>query len=364
MRISATVRIEVFEALYEVALVGSGKIARNRHVPAWSRLHRDARITAVCDRNIELAETVAAALGATAYDSVGRMLREMKPDFVDICTPPDSHSDAAVRALECGAHVLVEKPLATTVEDCERLIDAERRCGGIVSVAHTELFYPNVREARRRIAAGEIGDLTGMRIFRSTPVADMTADPDGWANRLSGGVIGETGPHVVYLAQAFIGYIREVRATGRKLLPEYAWSPFEDYRLDFVGERATCSAVLTYTNGHSAAHVDIWGTRGKLRLELQSRLISRYDRSSRSPVGIGRSALSEAGDVVQGLMGTACRHLTGRLEKPHDALIREFLRSVVRRVPPPVTSLDGLETVRIMDKISCQLQSQSRRPSA
>ena len=153
-------------------------------------------------------------------------------------------------------------------------------------MAHTDLFHPSVAAARRRIGRGDIGGFTGMRVFYSTPVTLWTTDPGHFAHRLPGGSIGETGPHVVYLARSFIGSIRDVRVRGRKCLPQYPWSPFEDYRLDLMGDHATCSAALTYTSRHSAYLVELWGTDGLLKIDMQSKTLVNYDRVNQSPVGI------------------------------------------------------------------------------
>src|SRR5256885_13239843 len=101
-------------------------------------------------------------------------------------------------------------------------------------------------KARELVAEGRIGTLRGMRIFLSTPTDYITSNPEHWANKLPGGVIGETGPHIVYMTLAFINPIVDVHAAGRKLLPEYPWSPYEDYRIDLAGETATASIILTY----------------------------------------------------------------------------------------------------------------------
>ena len=125
------------------------------------------------------AEAVSREFGVpAAYDDIQQMLETERPDFVDICTPPSTHAGIAVAALRADAHVLIEKPMATKVEDCERIIEAERESKGQVDVAHTDLFHQCVIEAHKRVKRGDIGDFTGMRIFYCTPVTLMTAtDP-------------------------------------------------------------------------------------------------------------------------------------------------------------------------------------------
>ena len=107
-----------------------------------------------------------------------------------------THADIAVMALEAGAHVLIEKPMAIDVSECDRISRGLPRFGQKqVCIVHSELFYPCFMEARERVDAGDIGEFRGMRTFRSTPRNYMTSIRDHWANRLPGGVIGETGPH-------------------------------------------------------------------------------------------------------------------------------------------------------------------------
>ena len=351
--------------MYTVAIIGAGFISSRKHLPAWLRLRRDVRVVAVCDLDRARAEAVGRQFGIpAAYDDVEQMLGVERPDFVDVCTPPNTHADIAVAALKAGSHALIEKPLATTVEECERIIEAERESTGRVGVAHTELFHPRVIEARKRIERGDIGDFTGMRIFYSTPVTLWTTDPSHFANRLPGGSIGETGPHVVYLSQAFIGPVRDVRVRGRKVLPEYPWSPFEDYRLELTGDHAASSIVLTYTSRHSAFLLDLWGTDGIMKIDMQGKVLVNYDRVNQSPWGIGLSAAGEAAQIASGVLANGFDYLAGRFRNIHDRTISDFFKGRVNGLPPAVTSEDGLETVRVMSVISEQLQSQAEQSQA
>ena len=348
--------------MYTVAIIGAGFISTKKHLPAWLRLCRDVRVVAICDLDRSRAEAVSRQFGVpAAYDDVEQMLGIERPDFVDVCTPPSTHADIAVAALKADSNALIEKPLAATVEECERIIEAERGSKGRVGVGHTELFHPRVIEARQRIERGDIGHLTGMRIFYSTPVTLWTTDPGHFANRLPGGSIGETGPHVVYLSQAFIGPIRDIRVRGRKMLPEYPWSPFEDYRLELVGDHAASSIVLTYTSKHSAFLLELWGTEGIIKIDMQSKVLVNYDRVNQSPWGIGLSAVGEAIQIASGAFANGFNYLAGRFRNIHDRTISEFFKRSVNGLPPAITSEDGLETVRVMSVISEQLQSQAER---
>src|SRR5438876_12208562 len=108
----------------KVSIVGSGLIAKKKHIPAWRALAEKAELASICEANPEIGKKVAAELGVKVYADVGEMLEKERPDIVDICTPPRSHADIAVRCLRGGAHVLVEKPMAVDLAEADRMIAA------------------------------------------------------------------------------------------------------------------------------------------------------------------------------------------------------------------------------------------------
>lgn len=344
--------------MYTVAIVGTGFIAAKKHLPAWRRLRRRVRIVAVCDIDRSRAEAASREFGVpAAYDNVQEMLDTERPDFVDVCTPPTTHADVAVAALGANANVLVEKPLAASIADCERIVAAEGESQGQASVVHTELFHQCIIDARKRIERGDIGDFTGMNVLYCTPIDLYMGDPEHFVHRLPGGSMGETGPHVVYLARPFIGPIRDVWVQGRKLLPEYPWSPFEDYRLELMGERTVCTAVLTFTSKHSGFLIELWGTDGILKIDMQSKVLVNYTRPNRSPMGIGASAMREAAQIASGVFANGFSYVSGHFMNTHDRLIKDFFERSVNGLAPAVTAEDGLETVRVMSDITGRLEA-------
>ncbi len=339
--------------MYKAALVGTGFIATKKHLPAWERLRKDVELVAVCDIDRARAERVKGQFGVTAaYTDIDTMLQEVEPDFVDICTPPTTHADIAVKSLKANANVLIEKPLATTIEDCEKIVNAEHQYPGRVEVAHTDLFHQSIIQATERIESGEIGEFTGMRIFYLTPVTLSTADPNHFANRLPGGAMGETGPHVVYIAQRFIGPIKDIWVRGTKLLTKYPWSPYEDYRLELIGEKLTCSAVLTFTSRHAGYWIELWGTDGVLKIDMQSKILINYRRIKTTHYGIGKSSIREATQIATRTVENSLAVLGGRFRSLHDRTIKNFFDCTVNDLPQTVSAADGLETVRIMKMIS------------
>ena len=317
-------------------------------------------MVALSDPNVAQAEELARAYGiAGVYKDYRQMLVAEQLDVVDICSPPRTHAELAIGSLKAGAHALIEKPMAINTEECDQILAVAQENGRKICVAHSDLFYPSFLKAREIVKQGSIGDFGGMRIFLSTPVDYITSKPDHWAHRLPGGVIGETGPHVIYMALAFINPIQTVRVDARKQLNQFPWSPYEDYRLDLIGENATCSVALTYATNRWAVQLDVWGSEGHLKFDLETQTLIVHGRSDLKPMTLGISAVKEAGQMLGGTLGTSLSYLTGKFENTHERLVREFVESIRSGSPTPVPPEEGREAVRVMDLLVSQLAAGS-----
>jgi predicted dehydrogenase len=351
--------------MLNVGVIGTGLISTLKHLPAWRRASNLAKVCAICDVDATRGREVAAKFGIPAvYTSTTDMYAKEKLDLVDICTPPRTHAPLTIEALESRAHVLLEKPMATSLAECDDIIAAAKRTKRNVSLAHSDLFYPSFMKARQMIESGAVGKFRGMRIFLSTPCDYMTSKSDHWAHKLPGGVLGETGPHVVYMTLAFIKKIKEIQVHGQKILSEFPWSRYEDYRITLVGENATSSIALTYATKQWAAEVELWGTDGLLRVDLESQSLVRYSRGSLTPQVVGTSTVRDAiGSIwTAGLAGIRLatkQHLT-----THDILVQSFAKSIKDGVAPAVTLEEGRESIRVLDLLVAELDKQDKRSMA
>ena len=108
-----------------VAIIGPGKVG---HLHAKAALQApNTELVAVCGRNREKAEAFAQPYGIQPYTDIAQMVAQAQIDICIVCTPHPAHRDPTVAALEAGAHVLVEKPLASSLEDCVAMLEASRR---------------------------------------------------------------------------------------------------------------------------------------------------------------------------------------------------------------------------------------------
>ncbi|MEM8875723.1 MAG: Gfo/Idh/MocA family oxidoreductase [Planctomycetota bacterium] len=349
----------------KVAVCGTGLIADVKHIPAWQKIASKAKLECICDLNEEAARKVADKFGIPkVYTDFAKMLADEKPDIVDICTPPKTHKFLAVQAMDAGANAMIEKPMAMDVEESDAIIEARDRNGVSVMCCHSDLFYLSFMKARQMIESGEIGDFRGMRIFLSTPTHYITAKEDHWGNKLPGGVIGETGPHLVYMTLPFIPEIREVGVVAAKLLDEYPWSPFEDYRITLRGDKALCSITAAYTSDEWLCQVEMIGSDAVLRLDLETQSVVKYTRDNIKASTAAFSQLSEAGQLLKNTFAVGTRYATGAVPSSHDLMCEQFTDSIINKTKSPVPAEEGRETVRVLKEIVDQLESKYPQPLA
>jgi myo-inositol 2-dehydrogenase/D-chiro-inositol 1-dehydrogenase len=154
-----------------VALIGSGRMG-SFHAETLARRLPGARLVAVADPSPGAAERVAGPLGARACTDVAALWNDPQVDAVVIATPARTHADLVVAAAGAGKHVFCEKPMAVTLPDADRAIDAARRAGVVLQVGFNRRFAPDWRAARRLLDDGTLGT---PRLLRS-----LTRDPGGF----------------------------------------------------------------------------------------------------------------------------------------------------------------------------------------
>jgi predicted dehydrogenase len=201
-----------------VALVGCGAIGElvARHV--YANATGGFRLVAAIDPQAERSRAVASALGVPAYPSVQAAVTDgVIIDAADIRTPHAAHADSACDALARGWHVLVEKPLATTLAEGERIQRAAATAGRVAAVAENYPHIMAVRAARDAMAAGAVGDVLTLRSTRAFTL-DGVWLRDGWrrGGGPSGGLLLDQGTHHTSLLRYLGGPISQVSAIASR----------------------------------------------------------------------------------------------------------------------------------------------------
>jgi UDP-N-acetylglucosamine 3-dehydrogenase len=204
-----------------LGLIGLGGISV-AHIAGYQR-SADARIVAVCDSNENRLRAMAAELRADAYADYRHMLEDPAVQAVDVMLPHNLHYRVVTDSLEAGKHVLVEKPLAVSSEECMDLIARAARAGLMLSVAENTRFVAAYVELERMLAAGTLGEIRLIRTMISGTEEGRLRNTALWKGRSSssgGGAILDAGPHSFYLLKWLFGEIAVLRAFHDRLIGE------------------------------------------------------------------------------------------------------------------------------------------------
>lgn len=155
--------------MLSIGIIGIGNISR-AHLAAYLEFPDEVRIVGLADIDPAKAEAARAAHGldgpdgARVYDTAGAMLAAEDLDLVSIATPPGTHCALTVEALKAGVHVIVEKPMAPSLEECDRMLDAQRRSGRLLSVVAQNRFRDDLAQLKAVLETGRIGRIAHARI--------------------------------------------------------------------------------------------------------------------------------------------------------------------------------------------------------
>ena len=344
----------------KVGLVGCG-VAVEHHLPGL--LSVPGREVVLCDTDEQKMERLAQRVGAkNSYSDFKDMLRAEKPDAVHIMTPPKTHADLSMMAAGAGSHILVEKPMAMTVEECELMIEAARKNKVSLCVMHNHLFDPMLHRARQMIRDGELGDIVSVECqycLDEDKMAEEKLDqPEHWAHDLPLGIFGEYTPHLLYLILPFIGPVVDVQASRREIQATRGAIPGLNVGLN--GQQAFGHLLMLTRMPYAHFQLHIYGTRKALHINMMD-LTMTVKRELQLPKTAARmtSTLEQSLQSVWGLGTNTLKILSGRLKRRpgHRALITGFYESLQANSAPPVSGEEGREVVRAIELIHQTLKT-------
>ncbi len=182
-----------------VAIIGSGKSAREHHIPAYLRTP-EVQITAIADADLEKAHSVAKQFGIrSVYDDYGVMLKKRHSDFVSVCTAPSEHRDAVLSALSRGAHILCDVPMGMNADEGEAMLDAAEQANRVLVFAAPHRFEGQAISMRDAIVNRDLGQVCfcrGWSRHKAIPADDfwqIKAENGGGALSVSGYEILDLG---------------------------------------------------------------------------------------------------------------------------------------------------------------------------
>ena len=264
--------------MIKIGILGCGKIAQVRHIPEYAA-NPDCQLVGFYNPTKSRAEDMAAKYGGLAYDTAEELLANPEIDAVSVCAANYAHAALSIQALKAGKHVLCEKPMATTLADCEAMVECAKKNGKFLMIGHNQRLAKAHMEAKRLIDAGLIGDIITFR------TSFGHGGPETWAikpgkdtwffdkSKAAMGVMADLGVHKTDLIQYLTGQ-RVVRTTARLVTLDKRG---EDGELIGVDDNAVCiyemsggafgtmTASWTYYGAEDNSTV-LYGTKGIMRI--------------------------------------------------------------------------------------------------
>ena len=253
------------------AIVGCGAIS-HWHLDAIDRAGVPMTITAAVDPVGENADRIAARTGATAYGSFEAALDAGGFEAALLAVPHHLHEPVAAAALDAGLHVLLEKPLAPTIDACDRLLEAARRAGTVFMVAENAQYWPEVLTVRDLVADGVIGEVVTARAATFFPaLGDFYGGESPWRfdqASAGGGVVIDTGSHWLRPLRIWLGEVDEVVAALGHPDPRMEGESLCRALLRFDSGTVAAFDVMLMTGGIAPQPLfTVTGTTGELTVE-------------------------------------------------------------------------------------------------
>jgi predicted dehydrogenase len=331
----------------QFVIIGCGRIAQ-RHA---EHIHNTGRLVAVCDVVPEKAKTLAGKYDARAYCDVDTLFKEIKDaDVVSVCSPNGLHAEHTIKALRAGFHVLCEKPMALTVQDCGDMINAAERANRRLFIVKQNRFNPPVAAVKQLIDEGRLG-----RIYSVQLNCFWNRNEEYYRNSwkgtkaMDGGTLFTQFSHFIDLLYWMIGDVKEVSGfTGNQ--GHEGIIEFEDcggVSLRFYnGAIGTINYTVNSHRRNMEGSLTIFGEKGTIKIggqylnELEYQDIENYKIENLPP---GNPA-NQYGQY-QGSMSN------------HDKVYANLAEVLGGGGIIATNGFEGLKTVEIIDKIYSQART-------
>lgn len=324
------------------AIVGCGAIAA-RHV-----IHIQAcgQLVAVCDVVPDKAQSFAGKYQVPCYHTIDDLFAgETAIDVVVICTPNGLHASQSVQVLQKGAHVLVEKPMALSVADCERMMQAADRSGKQLFTVMQNRFNPPVQVVKQILDAGGFGQLYSMQLTCFWNRDQRYYQTTNWRGTRwqDGGILFTQFSHFIDLMYWFFGEVQTVMALTENLAHKN------------VSEIDDCGAVvLQFRNGmigtiHYSVNSFQQNREGSLTISGEKGIV-KIGGSYLNTIEYASFQDITMEQLSEGSVANEYGTSQGTMSN-HDKVYESLVNTLTSGTPYYTSSRDGLKTVEIIEKI-------------
>lgn len=320
----------------KVAVFGCGAIAQRRHIPEYAE-NQHVELVAFADPNLERAQEMVELYGGKAYASYEEILANEEIDAVSVCTPNYLHAPMTIAAANAGKHVLVEKPMACSIEEAEQMIEAAQKNNVYLMVGHNQRLMPPHVKAKEILDSGKLGKVLTFRTSFGHP------GPEGWSvdgadswffrkEEAIMGAMGDLGVHksdfIRYLLNDEVADVASFIGTLHKEGTE-------------VDDNATC--LLRMKSGAIGTLVASW---------------TQYRGGDNSTIlwcenGVMKIGTVEGNEVIVELTdGTVETYQVGMMstneKQVPSGVIDAFVESITTNTPPTISGEEGLRAVKVI----------------
>ena len=314
-----------------VAVIGAGAMGKS-HARVYSDM-RNVKLIAICDTNKETAENIANKYKVRHYTAYNEMLKKEKIDAASICVPTKLHKKIAIDFLKKRINVLIEKPIAATIEGAKEIIKEAGKYKVKLMVGHIERFNPVVIELRKRIEKNELGKIYKVHCVRLSPFPRRVVDV---------GVIIDLAIHEIDILKYIVNskIIRVYAETAQRI-----HSAHEDL---LIGTLRFENSILGVINANwltpkKVREITVTGEKGMFVANYMTQELYFYENEfTRRNIDYNSSFMN----VVEGRM----IRINIDKKEPLKNELEAFARSILKHGNVPVTGEDGLNALHIAQK--------------
>ncbi|RLE03298.1 MAG: hypothetical protein DRI99_05070 [Candidatus Aminicenantes bacterium] len=328
-----------------VGIIGVGSQAKNVHLPTLNSME-EVEIVGIADINEERVKDISKQYEIlNAYTDYRDLLNNDNIDLVLICTPSYLHKKMVVESASAGKHVLVEKPMATTVKDADEMINAAKENDIKLCVVQNYRFFPSVKDTKARIKKGRIGEIISMHAYM-LDFPPLGAGYSEWRieGKDSAGVIEDIGPHLIDIVLHLNdSKIEQIYATGGCIgnldLIDHAQIMIE------FEDKSLATLDLSWMAGAKEIALYIQGTGGLLRCDVRNNHVQEIHQYN--------TPLDDLSSIIRKMRGIVRDVMTGDYfvgpKKFHKEIIRNFIVSIENNTKSPVTGEEGRKTAVVIE---------------
>ena len=328
----------------KIGIIGCGMITKERHAPEYYA-NENCKVVGFYDKDISRAQAMAEKYGGVVCESVDELL-SMDLDAVSVCVANAMHAEITIQALNAGKHVLCEKPMAVTLEQCEAMVEAAERNGKILMIGHNQRFAAAHQEARRLIQDGAIGKVLSFETkFGHGGPEFWTKTPDTWffhKSQAAFGVMADLGIHKTDLMHYLLGEpivkVQAIMNTLDKRYPDGTLINVDDNSFCFYQTESGVTGIMHVSwtfYGNEKNSTVIYGTKGVLRCYDDETNALIWERKDGGIVRFDLGYISKNSDATLGV-------------HQNTGVIDEFVDSILNQREPLTSARESLKAMRVI----------------